>query len=108
MIIIKQPTFNICTCEKCGTVFQPEASDYLYYHFGSSDFEPKEVYIRCPTCDSSCEVTTKEEDGVTDTNVGGKKKYFSPEEVRRMTQSEVKENYYAIMKSMKKWERSEK
>lgn len=33
----------------------------------------------------------------------GKKDYFTPEEVRKMTRKEVRENYYAIMNSMKKW-----
>lgn len=31
------------------------------------------------------------------------KKHFTPEEVRKMSQNEVKENYTAIIKSMKKW-----
>lgn len=32
------------------------------------------------------------------------KKHFTPEEVRKMSRSEVKENYQAILNSMKKWE----
>jgi len=31
--------------------------------------------------------------------------YFSPDEVRRMSQSEVRSNYQKIMESMKKWNR---
>ena len=31
-------------------------------------------------------------------------KYFSPEDVRKMSSSEVKANYQAILDSMKKWE----
>lgn len=34
---------------------------------------------------------------------GESKKYFSPEEVRKMTPREVRENYTAIMGSMKEW-----
>jgi hypothetical protein len=30
-------------------------------------------------------------------------KYFTPDEVRRMSQKEVRDNYQAIMDSMKKW-----
>jgi hypothetical protein len=30
-------------------------------------------------------------------------KFFSPEEVRKMTPNEVRKNYKAIMESMKKW-----
>ena len=41
--------------------------------------------------------------GATDINVGDKKRIFTPEEVRRMTQREVIENYSAIIKSMKFW-----
>jgi len=33
----------------------------------------------------------------------GEKPYFTPEQVRRMSQREVKENFCAIMNSMKKW-----
>ena len=29
--------------------------------------------------------------------------YFTPEQVRRMTEEEVRKNYTAIMKSMEKW-----
>lgn len=39
--------------------------------------------------------------GVTDTNVGSK--YFTAEQVRAMSHEEVRENYSAIMESMKKW-----
>lgn len=31
------------------------------------------------------------------------KEYFSPDEVRAMSQSEVRENYHKIIESMKKW-----
>lgn len=31
------------------------------------------------------------------------KEYFSPDEVRSMSQSEVRENYHKIIESMKKW-----
>ena len=34
-------------------------------------------------------------------------KYFTPEEVRRMTAKEVRDNYSAITESMKKWRRKE-
>ena len=34
----------------------------------------------------------------------GKKAYFTPEEVRNMTSSEVRENYSKIMASMKAWD----
>ena len=57
MKIFKQPTFKICNCEKCGTVFQPEASDTLEYRFLPPLGETYEVYTRCPTCEWYCEVT---------------------------------------------------
>ena len=31
------------------------------------------------------------------------KKHFTPEEVRKMSQSEVRDNYEAILQSMKTW-----
>lgn len=60
MKIFKQPQFNICTCDKCGTVFQPEASDTLEYRF-SPIIDKFETFIRCPTCDYYCEVTVAKE-----------------------------------------------
>ena len=56
MKIFKHPQFNICTCKKCGTVFQPEASDNLEYRFLPPLGEEYEVYTRCPTCEWYCEV----------------------------------------------------
>lgn len=32
-------------------------------------------------------------------------KYFTPEDVRRMTAKDVRDNYTAVMESMKKWEK---
>ena len=62
MIIYEQPKFGICTCEKCGTVFQPEPGDTLYFDFKTID--TFEVSTRCPTCYHGCPVTM----------VGGKSK----------------------------------
>ena len=92
MRIIREPQFNVCECERCGTIFQPEASDDLYYKF--KDDEPwsvEKVFVRCPTCSSNIEVTKEPE------------RYFAPEDVRKMSVSEVRENYSAIMDSMKDW-----
>lgn len=36
-------------------------------------------------------------------SVPTEKDYYTPEEVRKMSQSEVRKNYQAIMDSMKKW-----
>lgn len=80
MTIYKHPEFNICTCEKCGTVFKPDWSDTLEYRFEPPLGEKYEVYTRCPTCEYYCEVTVKKETKqfdyekvATDFNVGGKK-----------------------------------
>lgn len=57
MKIIKEPQFDICECERCGTVFQPETGDHLTYQFGKDNpFSINKVFIRCPTCDMSIEV----------------------------------------------------
>lgn len=34
---------------------------------------------------------------------GTPKKHFTPEDVRKMSQSKVRENYQAIIDSMKEW-----
>ena len=67
MRIIRSPQFAICKCRYCGTIFQPETGDYFENVF--SGFEMVKTLIRCPFCDSQCEV---KREGVTDTNVGGK------------------------------------
>lgn len=57
MIIFKSPMFAVCTCERCGTVFQPEPSDHLEYRFADrADFENFEVFTDCPTCEKYCKV----------------------------------------------------
>lgn len=66
MIVIKSPKFNICTCERCGTVFQPEAQDDLYYKFLPAEITPYKVYARCPTCEGYCEITVIEETAQND------------------------------------------
>ena len=72
MRIIVSPQYNICTCERCGTVFQPEAGDNLEYRFSDpAKFEGLEVFIHCPTCFRYCPITVK---GATDKNDGHKRK----------------------------------
>ena len=93
MNVIKAPKFNVCECETCGTVFEPHYYDELQYVFHPENFIPSQIFARCPTCSGLVEVTKSEE----------KKEYYSPEDVRKMSQSEVKDNYTAIMKSMKIW-----
>lgn len=79
MKIFKHPQFDVVTCKKCGTVFQPEASDTLEYRFLPSLGEVPEVYTRCPTCEWYCEVTVVEElsaeQNATDINDGGKSEW---------------------------------
>lgn len=96
MRIFKYPQFDICTCARCGTVFQPEVSDVIEYRF--LNLTEARPYIRCPVCEELHEITKI---GETDTNVGSK--YFTPEQVRAMSREEVHKNYYAIMESMKTW-----
>lgn len=59
MNVIKAPKFNICECEVCKTVFEPDYYDELHYMF--TDFKVASVYARCPTCSSLVEATTKGE-----------------------------------------------
>lgn len=62
MRIIKAPEFNICECEICGTVFQPEAKSdnfrYEYHQFNPKD-EKYEILTRCPVCSRLVKVTVK-------------------------------------------------
>lgn len=69
MRILKYPQFRVCTCERCGTVFQVEPYDCLEYRFYS--LGEYDVFVRCPTCDKYCEVT--EIKNAADTDVGHKK-----------------------------------
>lgn len=46
------------------------------------------------------EITKKYIDGEVNSN---EEKYFSPEDVRKMTNQEVREKYTAIRKSMERW-----
>ena len=59
MNVIKTPTFNICECDICKTVFEPHYYDELNYMF--VDFKVASIYARCPTCSSMVEVTVKGE-----------------------------------------------
>lgn len=107
MKIFKQPEFNVCTCEICGTVFQPDSRDTLEYCFkteiGINEFD---VFVRCPTCNNYCPVTVSGK-SETDINVGhkteGERKYFTSSEVKKMTPKEVRENYDDIVQSMRRW-----
>lgn len=56
MIVYSKPQFAVITCERCGTVFQPEASDTLLYNFKTID--TFKVLVACPTCAVHCPVTT--------------------------------------------------
>lgn len=72
MLIFKTPSFEVCTCERCGTVFQPEAGDNLEYRFADpAQFENLEVFTHCPTCYKYCAVTVKV---ATDKNDDSKRK----------------------------------
>jgi ribosomal protein L37AE/L43A len=57
----------------------------------------------CPHCGAKMKGGAEQREVVTDTNVSHKK-YFTPEDVRKMTREEVKANYTAILDSMKKWQ----
>ena len=94
MNVIKAPKFNVCECETCKTVFEPHYYDELHYMF--AEFKVDSIYARCPTCSGLVEVTKCEEQKE-------QKEYLSPEDVRKMSQSEVRDNYKAIINSMKKW-----
>lgn len=52
MKIIKAPKFEVCTCEKCGTVFEVEQGDHLYCQFDKAGIEIEKYFANCPTCDS--------------------------------------------------------
>jgi uncharacterized Zn finger protein len=93
MNVIKTPRFNVCECEVCGTVFEPHYYDELQYVFHPENFMPSQIYARCPTCSGLVEVTKNEE----------QKENISPEDVRKMSRSEVRDNYKAIINSMKNW-----
>lgn len=56
MIILGTPKYEVFTCERCGTIFRPEASDNLLYLFSPSLDSEYEIYINCPTCDSCCKI----------------------------------------------------
>lgn len=127
MKIIKQPQFDICDCEICGTVFQPEAGDHIDYRCLPNG-EVYNIIAYCPTCGCYCNVTTKKERSTgkeacvscgeeipegrqvrpncDDYEMKVEKtslKHFTPEEVRNMSSAEVRKNYQSIMDSMKEW-----
>ena len=57
MKIIKSPNFennNICTCEKCGTIFEVEPTDHIECQFGVLTIE--KWFVKCPVCDSYVEL----------------------------------------------------
>lgn len=60
MRIISSPDFEVITCEKCGTVFQPEPFDHLEYLFSATGLFPQRILIRCPVCDKHCDVKIAE------------------------------------------------
>ena len=58
MIVKVKPTFEVCKCGICGTVFQPEAGDNIDYRILPSG-EVYKIAIGCPTCSFWCDVTVK-------------------------------------------------
>lgn len=70
-----------------------------FYEFGNALLKYLDKYCE--------EEKSKQEDpptvANTDTPTETDFKYFTAEQVRNMSQKEVKENYSDIMKSMKKW-----
>ena len=77
---------SIAICSNCGT------------EKGLPVLLPIETVTRdfpyCEKCGAKMKAEEKKE----------AQKYFSPEDVRKMSSSEVKANYQAILDSMKKWE----
>lgn len=64
MKYVKRPLFNICRCDRCGTVIQPEAGDDFYYEFDDLDpLKIKRVRTSCPVCNTYLLVTTVDEKG---------------------------------------------
>lgn len=73
MKLIREPEFSIIAC-KCRTAFKPEVGDVLYYKFSQENpFEVENIYTRCPTCDSLCEVAVVRMYDVTCSEKGGAK-----------------------------------
>lgn len=64
MKFIKRPLFNVCECDRCGTIFQPEAGDDFCYKFDNLDpCKVEKIMTRCPVCDTYLIVTTEDGKG---------------------------------------------
>ena len=85
---IKHPVSYECTACKEEFFVEGYAEDY-------DPITDWDLHF-CPNCGA------KMKGGAEETQVTTKK-FFSPEDVRKMSQKEVHENYQAIMDSMKEW-----
>ena len=70
-----------------------------FYEFGNALLKYLDKYCEEEKSKQEEPTTVANPDTSTETDF----KYFTAEQVRNMSQKEVKENYADIMKSMKKW-----
>lgn len=51
MIVVREPVFEMITCERCGTVFIPEPKDDISSNIVMYDGKcENKLEIECPTC----------------------------------------------------------
>ena len=93
-------------CDLCNKECLDDRKVTIHYEFSCKAYQSKEVHM-CGCCREELKNARLLADvEFYDRKIahrGEVKKTFTPEEVRNMSRSEVRENYTAIMDSMKEW-----
>lgn len=99
-------------CDLCNRECLDDRRVTIHYDYACKAYQSKEVHM-CGRCRSELEkerlqaevefYQRKVAHKVDENAVVNAERYFTPEEVCNMTREEVKENYTAIMNSMKQW-----
>lgn len=89
-ILVGTPAADVAPRAEVEKIFKEIA--FVMKEYADRDIDEPELYARIGTIHRRF---TKGENAQKD--------YFTPEEVRKMSQTEVRKNYQAIMDSMKKW-----
>lgn len=98
-------------CDLCKRECLDDRKVEIHYDFACRAYQSKEVHL-CGRCKEELKKTKIQAEvefyqrKVAETAEETKEtveKLFTPEDVCRMTRSEVKENYNAILKSMETW-----